>query len=155
MSDQIRVNGNQLSWGSISFYLNGDLYTGFTAISYGDKRERVKAWGMGRHHAPRGRSSGKYTPDNVKVTGWKASVQTFLQALALQSGTPTYGSTQFEIVVLYSEFTDLNVTVEINECLVTAVTASDEESPDPLKEDLEIDCMAISRNGLVLFDPIL
>jgi hypothetical protein len=29
---------------------------------------------------------------------------------------------------------------------------SEEESPDPLKEDVEIDCMAIKRNGFTLYD---
>ena len=34
----------------------------------------------------------------------------------------------------------------------TGNSSSDEESPDPLKEEIEIDAMLIRRNGLVLFD---
>ena len=57
MSDVIRVNGNQVSWGSIVLKFNGQRFYGFTSISFSDKRERVHAYGMGRHHAPRGRSA--------------------------------------------------------------------------------------------------
>ena len=56
MADAIRVNDTQLSWGSIRCIIDGEPYFGFTAISYADKRERVKAYGMGRHHAPRGQN---------------------------------------------------------------------------------------------------
>jgi len=153
MSDGIRVNGNQLSWGSIVLKLRGEDYYGFTAISYADKVERVKAYGMGRHHAPRGRSRGKYTLENVKLTGWKSSAQIFREALAQASNSGTsYGNVEFLISVLYSEPDEPNVAVEIGGCVYVATTSSEEESADPLKEEIEIDPMYIRRNGLVLFE---
>lgn len=156
MADAIRVNGNQLSWGSITLFIRGEVFTGFTAISYADKRERVKAYGMGRHHAPRGRSRGKYSTDPVKLTGWKSSIDAARQALALGSPSGTsYGDTEFDIQLLYSELFEPNISVFISGCVWTANTSSEEESPDPLKEEIEVDCMAIRRNGLVLFDESL
>jgi hypothetical protein len=153
MADEIRVNGNQLSWGSIKLKLNGEDFSGFTAISYADKRERVKAYGMGRHHAPRGRSRGKYTIDPVKLTGWKSSVATFREELARISPTGlTYGDVEFQIVVMYSEANDGPIVVEINGCVWVGNTSSEEENPDPLKEEIEVDAMGIKRNGLVLYD---
>jgi hypothetical protein len=153
MPDPIRVNGVQLSWGSIRLTVAGDTYTGFTAISFADKRERVKAYGMGRHHAPRGRSSGKYSTESVKLTGWKGSITQLRQSLAaLAPDQVSYGSVEFMISVIYSEPAEPNVDVQISGCVWVGNSSSDEESPDPLKEEIEIDCMAIRRNGLTLFD---
>jgi hypothetical protein len=44
------------------------------------------------------------------------------------------------------------MSVLITGCVIVGQSASEEESADPLKEELEIDCMAIRRNGLTLFD---
>ena len=152
MADPIIVNNNQISWGSIIFKLRGERYNGFTAISYADKRERVKAYGMGRAHAPRGRSRGKYTVEPVKVTGWKASVQIFREALALSSADGlSYGDVEFEGLVQYIEPTEVEINVELNRLVWASNTSSDEENPDPLKEDVEFDAMFIRRNGMTLF----
>ena len=97
MSDPIRVNENQHSWGSIILKLDYEPFTGFTAIAFADKRERVKAYGMGRHHAPRGRSRGKYTIEPVKLTGWKGSVAIFREQLAARSvDGSSYGDVEFQ-----------------------------------------------------------
>lgn len=152
-SDPIIVNNNQISWGSIKLKLNQDLFTGFTAISFSDKRERVKAYGMGRSHAPRGRSRGKYTVEPVKLTGWKSSVQIFRQALAAQASDGlSYGDVEFQILVQYIDTGENEIDVEIDRCVWMTNTTSDEENPDPLKEEVEFDAMLIRRNGLVLFD---
>lgn len=151
--DPIRVNGNQLSWGSITVKIADLDFYGFTAISYSDKRERVKAYGMGRHHAPRGRSRGKYSTEPVKLTGWKGSVNILRQALAEKSPSGlAYGDVDFSINIMYSEADEPSIAVDIEGCVWMTSTANDEENPDPLKEEIEIDCMVIRRNGLVLFD---
>jgi hypothetical protein len=153
MSDAIRVNGNQLSWGSIILKVDSERYTGFTSISFADKRERVKAYGMTKHHAPRGRSRGKYTIEPVKLVGWKGSVQTLREALAaLSLDGISYGDVEFQIVCQYVDTGENALTVEIDRCVWGGNSTSDEESADPLKEEIEIDAMLIRRNGLVLFD---
>lgn len=153
MADPIRVNGNMHSWGSIVVKFDGDSYTGFTSISYADKRERVKGYGMGRHHAPRGRSSGKYTVENPKLGGPTASCQALRAALAAKSADGvSYGNSEFLVVVQYVEYDEAPMHVEIDRCVLVGNSASHDESPDPLKEELELDAMAIRRNGLTLFD---
>lgn len=153
MSDPISVNNNQLSWGSISCKVANEPFYGFTAISFADSRERVKAYGLGRHHAPRGRSRGKYATENVKITGWKASVQKLREELAAKSkDQKSYGDVEFEVVVQYFEEDDLPVTVELSRCVWAKNTSGDDENADPEKEEFELDCMYIRRNGLVLFD---
>lgn len=153
MADAVRVNGNQLSWGSIIIKIDSERYTGFTSVSFSDKRERVKAYGAARHHAPRGRSRGKYTVDPVKLVGWKGSVAALRAALAAKSSDGiSYGDVEFDVVVQYVEADEDPQTVEIERCVWSSNSTSDEESADPLKEEIELDAMLIRRNGLVLFD---
>jgi len=153
MSDPVRVNGNQFSWGSIVLKLDGDRFYGFTGITYADKRERVKAYGMGRHQAPRGRSRGKYTIEPVKLTGWKGSVAAFRAQLAARApDQKSYGDVEFEIVVQYVDTGEQPITVQLERCVWVGNSTNDEENADPEKEEIEIDAMLIRRNGFTLFD---
>lgn len=155
MPDQQRINGNVYSWSSIRLKVGPELFTGFTSISYADKRERVKQYGMGRHHAPRGRSAGKYTVEKVKLAGPKDTIQALRATLAARSpDRRSYGNVEFEIVVQYTEFgNNLEpIHVEIERCVLVGNSTGEEESADPLKEEVEIDPMLIRRNGLTLFD---
>lgn len=151
MADQIRVNGNLLSWGSLIMKIDGEPFTGFTSIQYADKRERVLAYGMGRHHAPYGRSRGKYTPDPLKLTGWKSSIKLMRFALANKAGG-SYGDYEFQVVLQGVEEDDEPFTVEFDRCVWVGNSASDEESADPLKEEIEISTMSIRRDTLTLYD---
>jgi hypothetical protein len=153
MSDQIRVNGNLYSWGSIKLKIGGELFYGFTTISYADKRERAKAWGMGRHHAPRGRSSGKYSTEPVKLGGPKDTIDALIKQLAKQAPDRTsFGNVVFQILISYVEPGQEGINVEIDECVITSISSSDEENADPKASEVEIDCMRIRRNGLSLYD---
>lgn len=153
MADQVRINGNALSWGSIRVKVADEVFSGFTKLEYGDKRERGKVWGMGKAHGPRARSRGKYTPDPVKLGGPKSTMQALRARLAaLSPNGVAYGSTIFQITAEYVENGDDPVLVEVEDCVLVANTTSEEENPDPLKEDVEIDCMRIRRNKLTLFE---
>ena len=114
MADEIRVNGNQHSWGSIIAKVEGERLFGYTAIGYGDSRERVKAYGMGRAQAPRGRSRGRYATETVTLTGWKSSIQALRQTLADAGDGESYGDTVFQLAVQYIEGDDTPITVEID-----------------------------------------
>lgn len=154
MSDAIRVNGNLLSWGSIRAKIDGSLYHGFTSVTYADKRERTMAYGMGRHHAPRGRSAGKYSTENTKLGGPTATIQALRAALARKGGGTGYGNVLFDIVIQYVEpgSSDEPLTVQLEGCVLVGNSTSNEESPDPLKEEVEISVMRIRRNDLILWD---
>lgn len=154
MSDDIRVNGNAVSWGSISMKAATDAFTGFTQISYADKRERVKLHGMGRHQAARGRSRGKYTTDPVKVKGPKGTAEAFRDFLARQAVDGiSIGDVEFPIVLLYIEpGSEKPMNVLIEGCVLVSDSSSHEEGADPLFDELEFDCMKIYRNGRTLFD---
>jgi hypothetical protein len=153
MADQVRVNGNVVSWGSIVLKIGSDRFHGFTSISYGDKRERVHQYGMGKHQAPRGKSRGKYTVQPVKIGGPKSSVQAAREQLAaLSSDGVSYGDVEFEIDLQYIEANELPMQVNIEGCTWEENTSSEEESSEALKEEFSCLPMKIRRNGLVLFD---
>lgn len=159
MADQLRVNGNLTSWGHIIVRCGVEEWSGFDSISYADKRERVKAYGMGRHHAPRGRSQGKYTTDPVKLRGPKSTIEALRAYLASQSSNGrNYGDTEFQIIVQYSvggASTEPPMQVELERCVITSDSTSHEESSDHLRDEIEIDTMLIRRNGRTLFDSSL
>lgn len=153
MSDAKRINGNIVSWASIRCTIGGEIFYGFMSVNYGDKRDRVKVYGMGKHHAPRARTRGKYSTDPVKLKGPKSTIESMRQQLALQSvDGVSYGDTEFPISVQYLEVGDTDMFVDIDRCVYIGTASSEEESPDPLTEEIEIDCMSIRRNGLTLFD---
>lgn len=153
-ADEVRVNGNILSWGSIILKVNGERFYGFKSISFGHKRERVKQYGMGAHQAPRGRSRGKYTIDAVKLSGPPSSFEALRQTLAdLGPDGISYGDTEFQIVVQGIEAgSQRALLIEFEDCVIAAEQDNWEENGDPLNEEVEIDCMKIIRNGKTLFD---
>lgn len=153
MSDAQYVNGLQLSWGSLKLKIDGEPYTGVSSVGYADALEVSYSYGMGRHHAPRGRSAGKYTPDPLTMTVSKATAQAIRDQLAALSPSGTsYGRAVVPIVLQYIEPDDTDITVEFDDCRLVKCTASNEESADALNEDLEFSVMRIRRNGTALYD---
>jgi hypothetical protein len=153
MADNIRVNGNAISWGSITLKIGNEKYHGFNLLNYGDKRTRTKGYGMGKHHAPRSRSRGKYETDPVKLRGPKSTIEAVRAALAFSSvDGRSYGDTECLIVSEYVEADETPMLVELHRCVVVADTSNHEENPDPLMDELEFDTMKVVRNGRTLFD---
>jgi hypothetical protein len=153
MSDSIRVNGNVMSWGSIVLKIGGERFYGFNQITYGDSRERVKAYGMGRHHAPRARTRGKYQTDPVVLVGPKGTIQALRELLAQQSPNgASYGDAEVGITVQFIETGDKPQIVELERCVLTKDSSDASEGADPLNDSIEFDTMLIRRNGLTLFD---
>jgi hypothetical protein len=152
MSDQPRINGNTYGWASITLKIGAQVFSGIKAVSYGDSRERGKGYGMGRHHGPRARTSGKYSTDPCVISAEKATASAIRAQLASTSDTGTsFGNTEAQVVVEYTEngvgFTDI-----VQRCTLTKQTGKREENPDPLYDDLEFDCMWIDWDGKHLFD---
>lgn len=153
MADSIRINGNVHSWSSVILKIAGESFTGITSIAYGDKRERIKAYGMGRHHAPRGRSRGKYTTDPVKMSVQTDTAETIRNMLAqLSSDGVSIGDVSVQIVLQFVESGNLPMNIVFEDCVSTVMSGGAEESADPTKEEWEWDTMKILRNGRTLFD---
>lgn len=153
--DQFRVNGNVLSWASITLRIGGVPYSGFKLINYGDKRERAHQYGMGRAHAPRGLSAGKYGLDDGKIGGSKSSCAAVRAALAaLASDGKSFGNVRFDIDVLYTEndSSELPIHDQIEGCVITGGAANHTEGVEGLEEEMPFKAMRIRWNGLTLFD---
>jgi hypothetical protein len=153
MADQIRVNGNLQSWGSIVLKIDGDPYTGFNAIDFSDKRERAFGYGMGRHQAPRGRTRGKYSADNAKLGGPVGSIAMLRAALAAKAEDgKSYGNVEFQVIVQYVELDDTPVQIELDRCCIVGDGSSHKEGAEQLENELELSVFVIRRNELTLFD---
>jgi hypothetical protein len=153
MSDTIRVNGNQYSFGSVVCKVGGERFTGFTAIDYGDKRVVAKGYGLGPAQGPRGRTRGRYETDEVKLSAHLDSGQALIDKLALLSkGGLSYGNVEFQIVVQYIELDNTPITHTLDRCRIVGVTQANAEGSEITTTDFAIDCMAIYRNKKTLFD---
>jgi hypothetical protein len=153
MSDPIRVNGNLFSWGSILVTVDGEVITGFTEITYGDKRERVEGYGLGSHHGPLGRSAGKYSTDESNLKGKTHAVAHLRNRLAaLAADGRSYGSVEFQVDIFYGESDLDSHSVNLLSCVVTADSASRSEGADPLEDELKLKPLYIYRDGTTLFD---
>lgn len=152
MANEVRVNGNVLSWGSTILRINGISQNWITSLSYSEKRERSQVYGMGRHQGPRGRTRGKYSVEAPKMKGPKADVQGFIDYLAgLSANGASYGDVEFNVMLQYVE-AFATVTVELEGCVVAGVTASEDEGAEALQDELELNCLRIRRNGKTLWD---
>jgi hypothetical protein len=153
MADQIRVNGNLQSWGSIILKLADERFHGFDKISYGDELLTEDAYGMGKHHAPRGRTAGKYVCERSVLGGPKDTIEALRTAIAALSASGTsYGVPEFEVVVQFVEAGQTPMTVELVRCRIVKDSSSHEEGETAMKDELEIKPMYIRRNGRTLFD---
>jgi hypothetical protein len=152
MSDEVRINGKLFSWSSTSFKLNGEPYWGITEITFADKRDRPKGYGLGRSHKPRGKAKGKYEADNLKLKVHKDTAEAIRQDLAKQSPDGvSWGEVKVPAVLQFTE-DDKIVTVEFEDCEPASNGEGNSEGPDPLYEDMEFCITGIKRNGLTLYD---
>jgi len=153
MADTVRINGIQHSWSSVKLTIDDEVFTGVTSIGFADQLGVAQAYGMGKHHAPLGQSAGKYSAEPLKLRMRKSSAQTLREQLAQRSSSGSaYGRVVFAVVLQYLEEDDTAMTVEFEGCRYVKTTDANEESPDPLTEEVEISVQRIRRNGLTLFD---
>lgn len=150
--DDLRVNGNLIGWGSHIFKVDGDRVIGVTAIAWDQTRERAYGWGMNRAHAPISATAGKYTPGVVKLTMYKHTADALRAryAAAADDGV-SYGNPRLDSFLQYVEGDKVS-TIDFEGAAITKDGGSDEENPDPNKEEWELQVMRIKVNGLTLYD---
>jgi hypothetical protein len=152
VSDQILINGIAHSWGSIGWKIDGEGFTGLSSISYSDKLETAKGYGIGRAHKPRARSRGKYVPEQVVTKVQTSTAQDIRDALAARGPDGvSYGIAEVPMVLQYLEIDDSMITIEFERCRLVEDGSSDEEGPDVLTVELKWDIMGIKRNGKTLY----
>lgn len=153
MGDKVRIQGNQYDFASTSCKFDGEPIYGYKAISWSQKRERKKAYGAGKHAAPRGRSRGTYSAE-AKITLWRDTYTELCKALAAKAADATsFGDVEFPIVLQYveDESNQDPVTVEFLDVVIGGEDSSSEESGDPDSVEVTLDVMRIKVNGLTLY----
>ena len=151
-SDDLRVNGNLIGWGSHILRIDGERWYGVTSVGWEQSRERTFGWGMNRAHAPISRTPGKYVPGALKMTLYKHTASALRESLAtLADDGTSYGNVSVPIFLQYAEG-DNTTTVEFDDACVTKESGDDEENPDPTKETWEWSVTRILNDGLTLFD---
>jgi hypothetical protein len=150
--DELRVNGNLIGWGSHLMKVDGERVIGVLSVAWDQARERVYGYGMNRAHAPIGATSGKYTPGVLKMGMYKHTATALRARFAsLADDGVSYGNPRVPIFLQYVEG-DHTTTVEFEDCAITKDGGSDEENPDPTKEEWELQVMRIKVDGLTLYD---
>lgn len=151
MSDSFRINGNAVSWGSFFLKIDGERFYGVTSVSYDHKRERALGWGMDGSGAPTRRSRGKWTPGALKCQFYKDTAQEIRRKLAALSPSGTeYGYAEVDALLQYVEG-DAAGEVEFGRVVYVGVTATIEEGPELVKEEIEFGFMTCREDGLTLY----
>ena len=152
--DQVRINGNAVSWSSTIFKIAGERVTGVASVAWDQKRERTLVYGMNRSHAPIGRTAGKYTPGVLKCKFLKHTAVAMRTLLATYADDgKSYGNARVDNYLQYVEPNTLNVsTVEFLDCCVVSEGDSDEESADARFEEWEFSVMRIITDGTTEYD---
>lgn len=152
MADSVRINGLQISWASVKLKIDGEPYSGVTAVEYADGIELSYAYGMARHHAPRGRTAGRYTPEPMVITAFMATSKAIQQALASRAGGRGVSTVEVPIVLQYIEKDDAVITIEALSSRLVKIEGGAEESPDATTEKLTFMPMRYLRDGVALHD---
>lgn len=133
--DLVRINGNQFDQGSTELKVANIPIYGFTAISWSQKRERVKSVTAGKDRRPKGRTRGKYTTESLKMTVRRDTASAIKLILAERAaGGESYGDVDDTPIVLQyieDESNQKPVTVEFQQCaLISDGGSSEEDGPD-------------------------
>lgn len=153
MPDVIRVNGNLVSWGSYILSLNGNRYGGLTEISYADKIEVAKGYGMSRSHAAIGRTAGKYIVEPLKFKVYQHVAQEIRSDLALWSPDDSLTTPQIPIVLQYFEVGLPSHVVLFESARYVSESDTISESSEAPMVEIEWDIMKIWRDGKTLCRP--
>jgi hypothetical protein len=154
MPDVVRVNDATFAWQSTRTKFDGELFESVTAFSYDNKLETSVIHGQLRSGAPIARTSGKWTPPEVKVTMLAESADALCATMAIKSGQGSYGAYRFNTVFQAFEIGLPPMNLFIGRCRIIGVSKSFQEGPDGLKKDITLAPMSIVENGFTIYRKI-
>lgn len=146
--DNVRINGNQYDQGSTELKIRNNPIYGYSAISWSQKRERAKSISTGKDRKPKGRTRGKITYENLKLTVRRDTASAIKLMLAeVAADGQAYGEVDDTPIILQYIETGSNqkpVTVEFSECALVSESGSSEEDGADMV-DLEFDYMSLDE----------
>jgi hypothetical protein len=151
--DEVRINNLQISKASAILKLDDEEVNGWVSIKYADAIESAYAYGAGRHQGPRGRTAGKYTPEEITIVVAKSTTKALLARLAAKSVSGrSAGSVTFNGSLQYVEPGDATITDGFEGLRLTKISTSVDDSSDATNDELGFSVMRIKRDGIVLYD---
>ncbi len=132
------VNGARHEWSSIEVKIKGATTIGIKEMSYNDKLEPSKVYGL--HAQPLGRTRGVYTAE-ASITLLLDEANTLIQALG-----DGFKEVVFDITCAYSEG-GATITDEIIGCRVKGLDQSLSQGADGAARKFDLDVMYIIWNG--------
>lgn len=132
------VNGSRHEWTSIEVKVKGSIVIGIKELSYNDKLEPTKVYGV--HAQPLGRTRGVYSAE-ASISLLLDEANTLIQALG-----DGFKEAVFDITCAYSEG-GATITDEIIGCRIKGLDASLSQGADPAVRKFDLDVMYIVWNG--------
>lgn len=150
----LNINGRLVSWSHVRFTIDGDLFTGFTSITFDHSLEVSYGYGATQDHAPIGDSEGKYVPGDVKIKGHTHAISELREYFASRAADGiSYGQPRLPAQLQY----DLGdgapeLRIEFLNLRWAGESGGAEDSGDPNQEEVTFKTTGIKRNGKTLWN---
>lgn len=150
----LNINGKLVSWSHTRLVLDGDLFTGFSSITWDETRERAMGYAPTKDHGPVGWSEGKYTPGDLKIKG---PVHAIAELRAWWAAKADDGRSYGDVILNNAQLQwDLGEgtaeqRVEWESIVWTGNSNDNSESSDPREEEITLKFLRARRNGLTLY----
>lgn len=131
------------SWVDLRLKVDGDELDGITAVSYGDKIEDELVYGKGG--LPRGRTRGKYVPDDASITVHHDTLVKLLDKFG-----DDWGNKRFEVVEQILLPNGRVSTTVLESCRFKGAPGGGEEGYGAFTRELPMSTLRVKRDGKYL-----
>jgi hypothetical protein len=134
------INSTRHSWASLEAKFNGQIYVGFSGITYSDSLDPESVYGTGVE--PLGETDGEYSAEG-SVEFLLAEFYHFTAALG-----PGYKMVHFDVTVSYTAAGIATITDELIGCRIKKVNADQKRGPTGIVRPCDLYIRKILWNGL-------
>lgn len=158
--DVVRVNNRIWSWTSTRFLVDAEPTEGVVAIDFEDELEPRIIESNIQDGLPLGMSGGRYRVGAFPLrmlTDSAKSLKTYLAAKAVTSGLGSYGEAVFNLGVQLNALDSANYapsTTALVSCRIIGDRQVHEEGTDEIVTELRCACLAITRDGVSLYNAL-
>jgi len=153
----LNINGRLVSWSHTRLTLDGDLFTGFTSLTWDEACEVVVGYAATADHAPVAFSDGKYVPGDLKIKGPVHAIAELRDWWAAHSSDgKSYGPSKVQLKSAQLQWDLGEGTPEQRAEWETLIwlgnSNANEESADGREEEITIKFLKCRRNGKTLYN---
>lgn len=151
----VNIQGKLVSSSHSRLIIDGDRFTGFTSISWDEKREDVLGYAATPDAAPIGYSDGQYTPGELKIKG---PVHAINQLRAWWAAKAADGRS-YGMVIIPSATLEWDLgegmpeqSAEWIDIRWQSNSNTNERNNDPKEEEIALKFRLCKRNGMTLYN---